>query len=95
MNGDAILTIVLIVPWVYGFCLGWKRLTNLDGNNFFGGRLPQKFKDRLNKSFSWLNEKRALPIVIKIVISVALSVVFVAIQIIVWLLRFFAWLSRR
>lgn len=90
MNGDAILVIVLLVLLVYGFWCGWKRLTNLDGNNFFGGRLPQKAKDGLNKAFAWLNAKKPVPMIIKIVISIALAYLFVCIELIALFLKLFA-----
>ncbi len=89
MTGDTILVIVLLVLLVYGFWCGWKRLTNLDGNNFFGGCLPRKAKDGLNKAFAWLNAKKPVPMIIKIVISIVFSYLFICIELLALLLKLF------
>ena len=94
MNGDTILTIVLIILLIYGFWCGWRRLTNLDGNNFLGGWLPQKVKDGLNKVFAWINMKKPVPVIVKIVLSIVLSYLFVAIEFLALFLRVFAHVAK-
>lgn len=72
MNESTFWGIVILAVYVYGFWRGWKQLTQ--GKGFLAGRLPEK-------ALTWLNQKKAGSVAVKIGVSCILAYIFAVIAV--------------
>lgn len=81
MNGNQIITVVLLVMFLYGFYYGWMQLTC--GNGVICSHIPQK-------ALEWINKKKVGSVIIKVFIGVLLSYIFVVITFMKLIMAFLA-----